>query len=255
MTSRASQPIAGSSLCDVYVDESSQTQHRYMLLGGLIVPEEVSRDVAAALGAARLPELPFGEIGWTKVSNSKLVAYQRFVDVALNGKLPVIFHVLIIDTHRIKDTAFNAGSREIGFNKEIYQLILKCWRNHKARRFHIYLDRRNVTKAGNPSIDAQLSLSRLRDIVNFGIHKEKRAADWPIRRIHYRDSNRCDFMQVADVLLGAIGFHVNGHRQRPNASSAKSALSDHILAAAGIGDVMRDTARWGRVTIWHRQMR
>jgi hypothetical protein len=244
-----------SALCDVYIDESSQTQHRYMLLGGLMVPSEINSDLNVALARARNPELPFGELGWTKVSTSKLDAYRRFIDVVLEERFPVCFHTLIIDTHRIKDRAFNTGSREIGFNKEIYQLMVKCWRNMKDRRFHVYLDRRNVTKTANSDIDSQISLSKLRDIVNFGIHKERREADWPIRRVHYRDSHKCDIMQAADILLGAIGFHVNGHRVHPDASKAKSTLSDHILSRARIADVTRDTARWGRVTIWHRQMR
>jgi hypothetical protein len=50
---------------DIYLDESSQTKHRYLLLGGLIVPTEKVSDLNQRLLAARQPELPSGELALT----------------------------------------------------------------------------------------------------------------------------------------------------------------------------------------------
>jgi hypothetical protein len=58
-------------IAEIYVDESSQTKNRFLLIGGIIIP---SSDVAAASEAikqARLPELPYGEMKWGKVSKAK----------------------------------------------------------------------------------------------------------------------------------------------------------------------------------------
>lgn len=244
-----------SRFSDVYADESSQTQHRYMLLGGLVVPTLVAPRLKDALMAARLPELPQGEMAWTKVSRSKLPAYEKFVEKLFERRWPVAFHCLVIDTHKIKDRTFNNGSREIGYNKEIYQLLMKAWRLERSRNFHVYLDKRNVTSPPSPEIAEQMSLSRLRYIVNCGIRKRELSADWPMRRIHFRESKDCMLMQAADILLGAVGYHVNGHRMLPNASGAKSSLSDRILRLAQVSNPMADTAAAGRFTIWHRQLR
>ena len=54
---------------DVYVDESSQTKHRYLALGGLIVPTPQVSLLTRDILAARLPDLPQGEMAWTKVSS------------------------------------------------------------------------------------------------------------------------------------------------------------------------------------------
>lgn len=67
-------------LFDIYIDESSQTRHRYLVLGGIIVPTASVEAVNAEIIKCRLPELPYGEMKWTKVSRSKLGAYQRVVN-------------------------------------------------------------------------------------------------------------------------------------------------------------------------------
>ncbi len=235
-------------LHEAYIDESSQTKHRYLCLGGLLLRPQLTETFEAAIAAARLPELPYGELAWTKVSNSKLQAYYRVVDAAfalINNAPWHQFHILVIDTHKLKDNVFNAGNRDIGFNKEIYQLCQKLGRLHRQAIFHIYLDRRSTKN----------STSELQDILNHGIRQKQPGRDWPYRRVHFRDSDKCLSIQVVDILLGAVAFHLNGHRAAKGASAAKSALSDHVLQCAGVADVTRDTSPVGRFTIWHRQLR
>jgi hypothetical protein len=233
-------------LCDVFIDESSQTKHRYLLLGGIIVrvPE---LELTAALRAARGDELPHGELGWVKVSRSKLSAYKRYVDVFFQGGMSanVDFHSIVIDTSQIDDRTYNGGSREAGFNKEVYQLLLKFGRLYAADTFHGYLDQRS-----NPG-----DLSNLREIVNRGMMRLSPPRDWPLRRLHYRNSAECQALQVVDVLLGAIAFHLNGHRRKADAAPAKCELSDYILTSAKVTDPFRDTAMQGKFTIWHRQLK
>jgi hypothetical protein len=243
-----SAPPSQSQLCDIYVDESSQTKHRYLALGCLVVPTPLVAALNLRIEEARIPELPRGEMAWTKVSASKLPAYRRAVETILQPDfemLPIQFHSLFVDTHKIRDNIYNAGSREDGFNKEIYQLLMKCFRLNSSKLFHVYLDRRNTSS----------SPKRLRDILNFGARKKIPSVDWPFRRVHFRDSHETPCIQIVDILLGAIAFHINGHRQAPDASPAKCSLSDHILRTAHVHDPLRGTAISGRFTIWPRQLR
>jgi hypothetical protein len=233
---------------EVYIDESSQTEHRYLVLGGIIVPRTFSTHFEGRIQQARLPELPRGEIAWVKVSRTKLPAYRRVIDVFFDAPFAyehLDFHSLVVDTTRINDRRFNESSREIGFNKEIYQLCLKFGRLYPDRLFHIYADRRNTNQSPNET----------RLIVNRGIRRGGDARDWPYRRVHFRDSDTTQALQLVDVLLGALTFRLNGHYDAWNASPAKRALCDHILARAHIRDVFRDTPRRGRFTIWHRRLR
>ena len=222
-----------------------------MLLGALVVPSLLTSRTEAVLKHSRLPELPSGEMAWTKVSNGKLQAYKRFIDTIFGPRRPIQFHLLCVDTHRIKDKIFNGGSREAGFNKELYQLILKCWRLNRDQNFHVYLDRRKLPSTS----DKAVPLSKLRDIINLGIRKKSSGADWPVRRIQFRDGLDSQFIQAIDLVLGAVGYHLNGHRHAQGASAAKSELSDHVLSLAKVADPLKGTAAHGRFTIWHRQLR
>lgn len=236
-----------AQLSDVYIDESSQTKHRFLGLGGTIINTLDMPAFEAALAKARLPELPNGELRWTKVSATKLPAYQRVVDMFFNripGVAPLEFHALIVDTSKLRDHVFNKGSREIGFNKEVYQLCQKFRRNYRYRLFHVYPDERRTRS------DPQ----ELRFMLNRAAAKSGDPREWPFRRLHPRDSKLTAALQLNDVLLGAVMFEINGHSRAIDASPAKVALSAHILKRANISYPMVSTNRSGRFTIWHRDL-
>lgn len=242
-------PASESELTTVFIDESSQTAHRYLALGALALNNIVVRKLEARLREARLPELPAGEMGWTKVSNAKLEAYKRFVDVFFDSGTaahPLEFHSLVVDTHNLKDALYNGGSREVGFNKELYQLCMKVARRlYPDRMFHIYPDQR--TTKSRPE--------ELRDILNHGLNRSGDDRDWPFRRIHFRNSAESLPMQLADILLGSVTFRLNGHYDAAGASPAKRTLADHIADRSAVRDVARSTAIRGKFTVWHRQLR
>lgn len=233
---------------EVYIDESSQTAHRFLLIGGLVIHAELAAKLEAALHNARLPELPNGEAAWTKVSRSKLPAYRRFVDLFFDNPhrfAPFEFHSLAVDTHRLRDDVFNKGSRSIGFNKEIFQLCMKFGRLHDRRLLHIYPDYRQTDQ----------SPDELRLILNRAIRNKGDQRDWPYRRVHFRDSSELQVLQLVDVLLGALAFRLNRHHEAANASPAKINLSEHVMARANINDVTKDTRIKGKFTLWHRALR
>jgi hypothetical protein len=74
-------PAKPEGILEIYVDESSQNTHRYLVLGAVVVQLTNSKIINDLIAKARLPELPFNEIKWTKVSKAKLAAYTRVVDV------------------------------------------------------------------------------------------------------------------------------------------------------------------------------
>ena len=180
---------------------------------------------------------------WAKVSTAKIAAYKRTVDVFFDHPsfADVHFHSLVIDTHRLDHKTFNDGKREIGFNKEIYQAAVKCARLYPGV-FHLYPDQRETDQRP----------SKLREILNWGRAKQGDRRDFPFRRCQFRDSKKVPHLQLVDTLLGAVAYHINGHAIAEEASPARLELSRHILARARVADVMRDTTRAGKFTIWHR---
>lgn len=232
-----------ADIAELYIDESSQSgSHRYLVLGCIVVGLPETRKLCELITKARMPDLPQGEAKWTKVSRTKLAAYKRVVDVLFDNRDLAHFHSLVVDTTQLDHHAFNQGDREIGFNKEIYQLARKCWRCYRLNLFHVYPDRRKTTQLPET----------LRDILNMGC-KDNR--DWPFRRCQFRESSDTLPLQLVDILIGGIAYRLNGHVSKPDASPAKIELSAYILDRAGVVSVSKDTARTGRFTIWHRQLR
>lgn len=240
-------PADPALLSDVYIDESSQTKHRFLALGGIILPRSRVPDFERSVWDARGNDLPAGEMAWTKVSRTKLPAYKRVLDAFFRSPRDIHaieFHSLHIDTHLLRDRVFNQGSRDVGFNKEVYQLCQKFARLHRTRLLHIYLDSRE-TKSRTED---------LRLILNSGIRNKGDRRDWPFRRLHFRDSSTCQCIQVVDVLLGAIAFRLNGHRQTPSASPAKCDISDYVLKCGRVNDVLKGTNVAGKFTVWPREL-
>ena len=237
---------APASVCDVFIDESSQTNHRYLVLGGIIAPTDDVFDLTQQILDIRLPELPQGEMKWGKVSKGKLSAYKRVVDYFFSDVLRagVHFHSLVVDTTKLDHARFNSGSREIGFNKEVFQLAQKFTRLYPCR-LNIYPDQRETTQKPD---DLRLMLNRY-------INQRIPQRDWPFRRVQFRDSKKTPLLQLADTLSGAIAFRLNGHDLKPDASPAKLELSEHILRRGNVRNIFQDTSISGRFTIWHRKLR
>jgi len=231
------------SIREVYVDESSQTKHRYLILGAVALPLSESPGFVEQIAQCRLPELPAGEMAWVKVSRTKLDAYIRVVDLFFASSY-AHFHAAVIDTSKLDHHFFNAGDREVGFNKEIYQLVQKCGRLYRNDVFHVYLDKRESPQPAE----------KLRTILNFGA-RARDLRPWPYRRVQFRDSVTSPVIQLTDILTGAIAFRLNGHSVAPGASPAKLHLSNLVLEKARVNNPFADTSIAGKFTIWHRRLK
>lgn len=234
-----------SEIADIYIDESSQTKHTFLVLGGIIVPTADVHNFVTGAQQSRLPELPEGEAKWTKVSRTKLPAYKRLVDFFFDSQASrrCDFHSVVINTDGVDNKHYNDGSREIGFNKEVYQLANKFGRLYPFL-FHLYPDYR----------DTNQSPDDLRLILNRGRKKSGDRRDWPFRRCQFRHSDKCIPLQITDILTGGLAYALNGHNNATGASPAKIELSEYIRNRAGITNVMVDTHISGKFTVWHRKL-
>ncbi|MDQ0320006.1 hypothetical protein QO002_002144 [Pararhizobium capsulatum DSM 1112] len=188
----------------IFLDESSQTKHRYLTLGALVLDNRFVSLFDHCIAHARKLELPNGELKWGKVSKAKLFAYKLVADCffdVVDDYTPLEFHCLVVDTTKRKEHVFNQGDKEIGFNKEVYQLLHKCARLYPEPMFHVHADHR----------DTPSSLDELQTILNAGRKKKGDTRHQPFRRVHFRNSKDVHCLQVVDLLLGAVTHRLNGH--------------------------------------------
>jgi hypothetical protein len=244
---------------EVYIDESSQTQHKYMVLGGLCVPLSHSAAFEADIIAHRDSTIPVTRpdgtpriIKWEKLNAYNLKAYTRVIDAyftfPMRYNLPLSksleTHCLAVDTSKKALKATGDGDVEIGFAKEFYFLCVPLiGKRMKRALFHLYPDRRTTKQ----------SLHEARKIMNAGARKYGDNRPWPYRELRFQDPEMKQALQVVDIIIGAIAFKLNGHYDKPQAKQAKRDLSDYILKRARITNPAVTTPfHLKRITILHR---
>lgn len=229
---------------NIFADESCQNNHRYMVLSGVAVESTDLHRVIGDIKSVRAKHNIYGEFKWAKVSKSKRSAYIDLVDkfFHLSAVDLIHFHSVTIDTERLDHAKYNLGDSEIGFNKFIYQLLMKFGRKYRGNDINCYLHRRTTNQ----------SLDELRAMLNNGIAKRFGVMSQPYKRVHFLGSKGCDLLQLNDVLLGAVASRTNNHHMRPDASPTKSELSEHILRCANVRNPLADTPLSNsRFTIWN----
>lgn len=187
------------------------------------------------------------------MSTAWLPKYKQFMDYffRLNNTDRLHFHALVIDTHLVNHRKFSKGDKELGFYKFYYQLLLNCFGRHycptvEEDLFRVYLDYRKT----------HYPLKEFKDILNNGMAKEFQNHGRPFRKVEPLNSKAHDFMQINDILIGAIGYQKNGCDKVAGCSPAKVELAAHIRALADIRDLGRNT-RFGvqRFKVWNFRLR
>jgi hypothetical protein len=253
------RPDEADRFYQVFIDESSQTQHKYMVMGGLCVPLSHAAQFEADMIAHRDHTTPVFKpdgtaklMKWEKLNAYNLVAYKRVIDAyftfPMRAKLPLSkaldTHCVAVNTSKKTLKATGDGDVEIGFAKEFYFLCVPTIGNRfKRGLFHLYPDRRTTKQ----------SLTEARNIMNAGARKYSNRLDWPYRELKFEDPETKQALQLVDILIGAVAYHLNGHYHKPDGNPAKKALCDHILGRAKITNPAANTPWYRpRLTILHR---
>lgn len=233
----------------VYCDESRQTNERFMVLGGILVTGQGVEGIEKQIMQCRDDTKMHAELKWGKVGDAKLEEYRAFVDLffALNKSDHAHFHSMCIDTWKLNHKLYNEGDRETGFYKFYYQLLLhsfggKYLRGSDDTKLLLYLDRRNTS----------YKLSKLKEVLNRGIEKTYKVKNQPFVTVEARDSKSSNLLQLADILMGAVGFQKNGYHRQPGAKKSKVSLAEHIAAKVGVDSLANFPQQSGRrFTVWN----
>lgn len=175
-----------------YCDESCHIpgdKMPYMMLGYLCVPYNQLKRHRERIKAIKEKHHYYGEIKWSKVSASQFEFYQDLIDYFFDSDL--VFRAIVIKKEQIANHAYNQDFDTFYF-KMYYQLIY-----HKIdvlNTYNIYLDIKDTLSASK--------VSRLREIL-----QTKLGVIRNLQNIHSKESI---FMQITDLLMGAINYHLRG---------------------------------------------
>lgn len=192
--------------------------------------------------------MPFeGSIQWKNLTPPRLPHYRKLLHTFLewNEEHIVDFHAVVVDRARLRNKEFNDGDAEKAFNKFLYQSMYSIRRRYPAaetlRCFH-----------GNR--DSPYNLADLQKMLNNTVTGSASGMSGPFREVKYMDVRSTGPMQLADMLLGALGHFWN--KKKPTTNPAKIALAREFHAECAASSLRHRTPQNKRhFDIWEFKLR
>lgn len=213
---------------EVYLDESFN-RGGYDLIGGLWMTQPAAKRVRGILAALRERHDYTDEIKWGKASGSELSPFYRDLarlvgDQIRSGR--VRFNCIVLTRRLIKYRDYHDGDKELGFYKFMHLLVVK--RVEAGSSYVVHADYRQNRKTNR--------LETLRDTVNRVARRDYGLGYDCCRDVRSVDSKIEDLVQLADVLLGAVGWHYAGKHYQSDSSLSKNLLADLLAKSIGKDD-------------------
>jgi hypothetical protein len=196
---------------NIYCDESRHTSDkadRYAVIGALQCPRDDKKALVHRIHSLQALYNAHGELGWKRVSPNRAEFYDKLLEIFL--ETPALnFRCIVVDRHNLDHEQYNDGSPELGFYKLYYQMLVH-WLQ-PSQEYRLYLDWQQ-----------NASSSRFRDLKTILTRKLTGRAH--VLSLEPVSSDNQPLVQLADLLIGAVGYAWNERDKAPGASKAKVAL-------------------------------
>lgn len=208
-----------SKTFNLYCDESTHLQndtHPFMLISYISCAYPQVKQHKEYIKLLRAKHKFKGEMKWSNISKSQYPFYADVIDYFFATDLK--FRSVIVDKSMIDES--RAGFTHSDFYFQMYYQLFY----HKIcpdYTYNLYLDIKDTC--------SQNKLVKLGDILNHA---------GSIRNIQFIKSYESYLMQMADILMGAINYHIRGL----NTVIAKNKLIEKIQSHASI-DLQKSTTK------------
>lgn len=210
-----------NELIHVYCDESchlENDQMRAMVLGAVWCPAShramLARKIKALKKQHGLP--PQLEIKWVKVSPSQLGFYLALIDLFFDESLLHFRGLVVPDKQALEHGRFEQNHDE--FYYKMWYLLLNRLID-PALHYRIFLDIKDTR--------GQAKVIKLHDVLCNANYDFDRSVIEKIELVHSHDVL---LLQLADLLIGAVGYLHRGLQESP----AKLALVAHLRHRSGL---------------------
>ncbi len=237
----------------IFCDESGIVQENYMIIGGIILPSYLIKDVNKKIQLIKdRHNKSQHEIKFEKIdSHTNLALYSDiFCEIFLKHKID--FRCCTFDTRQINHSRYNKTSfekteltskkerNEQGFNKLYYTMLYHQFiKNKKQTTFSIYLDERPSLASANVKIDD------LRTCLNVGTFNNLVPI---VKYINSKSSDYANFIQLADLLCGIVNYEKN---QKVSKKDYKNHFLEKIRTNLNINVLSKTTYSGLKWKVWN----
>jgi len=240
--------MADLPVLHVYMDESGQTQSRYMCVSGIVVRRERLEEIRAGVEAIKATGGIASEVKWSKVTAHRQQTYRKLADYffRLVSENQLQFTALICDFSEFDHR--REGGREANVSRMLYQLALHrlCRKYGANADLHLFPD----------SGDCGTQLCRHRYHLNNAARRYmpegRKSAERPVAHIQALNSAEEPMLQLNDLILGAIGYRRNERYNAPDAAKHKKLLARHVARHCSATTFHYNPQAFGRrFTVWN----
>lgn len=240
--------VPGDPLNDyaAFSDEShSDANNAFMVIGGVLcrsaIAHQVSSRITEIVNSSRYRET----IQWKSISRRKVDLYKRVIEEFFRWHEDRLldFSCIAFDTRKVDHSKHSADNPDSGFFKFLYQHHLAHQRRYKPtstfRCFH-----------GN--MDTRYDLRELKRCLNAGTPKRGLRIFHPYVQVEFAQVKGTRCLQLADVLIGAVGFAMNGRSADCAPDSPKAEIARFVEELAPVSSLAEPSSwpDWG-FNIWH----
>ncbi len=187
-----------SEIFNIYCDESCHLENdrqKAMVLGAVWCPLDKRREIAVRLREFKQKHLmPASfEVKWTKVSPAKKNFYLDLIDYFFDDD-DLRFRALIVpDKSKLQHTAFPDQDHDTWYYKMYFDMLKVILRPDS--HYRIYMDIKDTRGAEK--------VAKLREVLCNNMYDFSRQV---IERLQLVRSHEIEQLQLADLLIGAIGY-------------------------------------------------
>lgn len=204
-----------------------------MIIGGVLSADHSIENIIGDLRQLPRSKADHWDYEWKNIREGNLSKYEDFVDLFFehNRSHRLDFSCVVIQCDRLDHASFNEGDGELGFNKFLYQYLLRYSRVHEDEAsFRCYHDQRS----------SKYDLDKIREMLDAKAFQLNPRYVTRYNELAFADKRNRPMLQFADVILGGVGFEWNGkHLQNPDTPKAK--IARRIRNGAGVQTLAKQT--------------
>lgn len=187
-----------SAIYNIYCDESCHLEndgHQVMILGAVWCPVEKAAEISGRLREikGRHNVDPYMEIKWTKISASKQQLYIDILDYFFDDD-DLHFRALIVpDKAKLDHKKFDGQTHDVWYYKMYFDMLKVLF--HPSDKYRIYVDIKDTQGAKK--------IKKLHEVLCNNFYDFSQTT---IERLQLVRSHEVEILQLADLLIGAIGY-------------------------------------------------
>ena len=210
----------------IYIDESCHLEHDrmpIMCIGYIKIDAENYSKYKNDIKAIKLKHHAPTEIKWNKVSTSRLPLYKDIIDYFFETDIQ-FRAILVKNKSQLNHEKFNKGDHNSFYYTLVFLLLRNPWVNLSEDAFKVILDIKDTRgKERLNKLDTRLKEEYLK----------KHNTISPFNFFQHIRSDENEFLQLADLFIGAITYRARRKHKEENTSVAKKEIINYLEKKSG----------------------